>query len=80
MNPTNDLALRAHNQAQEEEANWLAGCLLRPREVLVHIKSNELGDGHACHEYGVSAKMLTYRMNISGVNLQGRRSQMWRRR
>jgi hypothetical protein len=78
MDPNNDLALRAHNQAQEEEANWLAGCLLLPREVLLYIKSNELGDGLACHQYGVSAKMLTYRMNISGVNIQGRRAQMWR--
>lgn len=80
MDPNTDLALRAHNQAQEEEANWLAGCLLLPREVLLHIKTTRLGDGLACHQYGVSAKMLTYRMNVSGVNLQGRRAQTWRQR
>jgi hypothetical protein len=79
MDPNNDLALRAHNQAQEE-ANWLAGCLLLPREVLLHIKKTKVGDGLACHQYGGSAKMLTYRMNVSGVNLQGRRAQTWRRR
>jgi hypothetical protein len=80
MDPNNDLALRAHNQAQEEETNWLAGCLLLPRVILLHIKTARLGDGLACSQYGVSAKMLTYRMNVSGVNLQGRRAQTWRRK
>jgi hypothetical protein len=80
MDPNNDLALRAHNQAQEEEANWLSGCLLLPREVLLHIKTARLDDGLACRQYGVSAKMLTYRMNVSGVNLQGRRAQTWQRK
>jgi len=79
LDPHNDLALRTHNQSQEEEANWLAGCLLLPREVLLHIKKSGLGDGLACHQYGVSQKMLTYRMNVSGVSLQVRRAQTWRR-
>jgi len=78
MDPKNDLALRAHNHAQEEEANWLAGCLLLPRLVLLHIKSAQMDDALACRQYGVSAKMLTYRMNISGVNLQRRRAQSWK--
>jgi uncharacterized protein DUF955 len=80
VDPNADLAVRSHNQAQEEEANWLSGCLLLPRAVLLHIKAVQLSDSIACHEYGVSVKMLTYRMNVSGVNLQGRRAQMWRRK
>ena len=78
--PNTGLALRAHDKVQEEEANWLAGCLLLPREVLLHIKADSLTDEAACRRYGVSAKMLIYRMNISGVNLQHRRAQSWRRR
>jgi IrrE N-terminal-like domain len=79
MDPQNDLALRTHDQTQEEEANWLAGSLLLPREVLLHIKRRGLDDSASCREYGVSEKMLTYRMNVSGVNLQVRRTQNWRR-
>jgi IrrE N-terminal-like domain len=79
VDPNTDLALRTHDKAQEEEANWLAGCLLLPREVLLHIKSTGLSDESACRQYGVSAKMMSYRMNVSGVNLQQRRSQSWGR-
>jgi Zn-dependent peptidase ImmA (M78 family) len=78
MDPSADLALRTHDNAQEEEASWLAGCLLLAREVLLHIKATRLSDESACRQYGVSAKMLLYRMNVSGVNLQHRRSQPWR--
>jgi len=80
MDPNHDLVLRSHDQTQEEEANWLAGCLLLPREVLLHIKKTDLSDGHACGDYGVSEKMLSYRMNVSGVNLQFTRARSWGRR
>ena len=30
------LVMRSFNQQQEEEADWLAGCLLLPRDALVH--------------------------------------------
>lgn len=79
IDPNTNLALRTHDKAQEEEANWLAGCLLLPREVLLHIKATHLSDEAACRHHGVSAKMLTYRMNVSGVNIQHRRAQTWRR-
>lgn len=80
IDPNTGMALRTHDKAQEEEAAWLAGCLLLPREVLLHIKGNGLAEDAACRHFGISAKMLTYRMNVSGVNLQHRRAQAWRRR
>ena len=79
IDPHTGLALRTHDKNQEEEASWLAGCLMLPREVLLHIKANGLTDDAACRQYGVSTKMLTYRMNVSGVNLQHKRAQVWRR-
>ena len=33
MNSTSKMALRTYNEEQEEEANWLGGCLLLPREA-----------------------------------------------
>lgn len=80
IDPNTGLALRTHDRTQEEEANWLAGCLLLPRQVLLRIKATRLSDEAACGEFGVSAAMLAYRMNVSGVNLQSRRARALRRR
>jgi Zn-dependent peptidase ImmA (M78 family) len=70
IDPKSRLALRHFDADQEEQANWLSGCLLLPRAALLHIRrlgwSNEL----ACEHYSVSSKMLNYRMHTSGVNIQ----------
>ncbi len=73
MSPNSGMALRTHNEEQEEEANWLAGCLLLPREALLGIRRRGLSDEAACSEYGVSPAMLRFRLNITGVDLQLRR-------
>jgi hypothetical protein len=74
MSPNSGMALRTHNEEQEQEANWLSGCLLLPREALLLIRHNELTDEEACVEYGVSAAMLRFRFNVTGVNVQLRRT------
>src|SRR2546428_2711147 len=38
MSPNSGIAIRTHNEEQEGEANWLAGCLLLPREALLAIR------------------------------------------
>lgn len=63
-------ALRSYNQDQEEEANWLAGCLLLPRPALLAISRARIGHESVCSRYEVSKDMLTYRLNVSGVNTQ----------
>lgn len=74
MSQDGDMAIRTYNQQQEDEANWLAGCLLLPREALLSIQRSQLGDEQACSEFGVSPAMLRFRFNTSGVNLQLRRA------
>lgn len=69
-----DLLLRTHDQQQEEEANWLAGCLLLPRPCLVHLLRNGGISLEVARKFGVSMDMLTYRYRITGVEVQGRRS------
>ncbi len=73
MSPSSGMALRTHNEEQEEEANWLSGCLLLPREALLGIRRRRLSDEEACSEYGVSIAMLRFRLNITGVDVQLRR-------
>ena len=71
-----DLALRGFNASIEEEADWLAGALLLPRDALVYVKRRGMTNQQACARYGVSNQMLDYRMRMTGVIRQfGRRPQ-----
>jgi Zn-dependent peptidase ImmA (M78 family) len=74
------IALRTHNEEQEDEANWLAGCLLLPREALVTIRRKGHSDEVACSEYGVSLALLRFRLNATGVNAQLRRARLVQRK
>lgn len=70
-----ELALRGFNASTEEEADWLAGTLLLPRDALVYVKRRRMTNEQACAWYGVSNQMLDYRMRMTGVNRQfGRRA------
>ena len=75
MSPNSGMALRTHNEEQEEEANWLAGCLLLPREALLLIRRVGKSAEDACLEYGVSPAMLQFRLNVTGVDVQLRHAQ-----
>lgn len=68
------LILNTYDKAQEEEANWLAGCLLLPREALFEIRRRNLGEVAASGEYAVSVAMLRFRFNVSGVDFQLKRA------
>lgn len=61
------LLLATHNKEEEDEAAWLSGCLLLPREVCVYIKKQKISDENAMKKYGVSKQMLAYRLNVTGV-------------
>ncbi len=64
------MLLSSYDKQEEEEADWLSGCLLLPRDALILIRRRHLGNAEAAAEYGVSAKMLSYRMAMTGVNRQ----------
>lgn len=70
ITPKSGAALRTHDQTQEQEANWLCGCLLLPREALIAIRRQGLSVAEACKRFGVSHDMFRYRMNVTGVNRQ----------
>lgn len=68
------LLLSTYNRAQEEEANWLSGALLLPRDALFNIRRKRLPDEAACRLYGCSQDMLTFRFRVTAVDLQIKRS------
>ena len=67
------IVLRSFDQRQEQEATWLAGCLLLPRPALLGILATSLSGEAACQKYGVSSELLTYRRNVTGVTRQMKR-------
>lgn len=68
------LMLNCYDKKQEEEATWLSGCLLLPREALLLIRRQRMNDEMAKDKYGVSAQMLSYRLRMSGVDMQMNRT------
>jgi len=68
------LILNTYDRKQEDEANWLAGCLLLPRQALLSIVRQNLSSDDAARKYRVSAQMLNYRLNVTAVrSMSGRR-------
>jgi Zn-dependent peptidase ImmA (M78 family) len=70
LNPNVGITLREYNENQEDEAAWLAGCLLLPREALLFIKKAGIIDQKTIENYSVSKNLLNYRMNVTGVKYQ----------
>lgn len=62
------------NPEQEEEATWLAGCLLLPRPLLLREAYNGTSAEAIAAKYQVSPHMARFRLNTSGVLLQARRA------
>ena len=67
------LILNTYDKTQEDEATWLAGCLLLPREALLWAVRQALSTAETTQRYGVSVQMLEYRLNVTAVRLQVRR-------
>jgi Zn-dependent peptidase ImmA (M78 family) len=76
--PQSEIVLRTHNKEQEDEANWLSGCILVPREALLRARRLKLADDQICADYGVSPAMLRFRVNATGVDAQMRHSAKYR--
>ena len=66
------------NPEQEEEANWLAGCLLLPRPLLLREVYAGTDPDTLAARYQVSLAMARFRLNASGVLLQARRARATR--
>jgi hypothetical protein len=74
------MILKGYDRAQEDEAAWLAGCLLLPREAIMFIRRMRMDERTAAKRYGVSVAMLQYRIRMTGVDRQlGRYSGQGRR-
>jgi Zn-dependent peptidase ImmA (M78 family) len=62
------LMVNTFDKTQEEEAKWLCGCLLLPREALLLIRRQRVEPRVAAKLYGTSEQMLRYRLNVIGLS------------
>jgi hypothetical protein len=69
-----DLSMRTFDQKQEDEANCLAWALLLPRDALFAARRSRVPAERIAVEFGVTETLVQYRLRMTGVDLQLKRS------
>lgn len=55
---------------QDDEANWLAGALLAPRDGLLAARMAGKSAQQICSDYGISHELCTWRLRMTGIDAQ----------
>lgn len=78
VTPDGLMMMSEYNVSHEDEANWLAGTILLPRDAILDIVRRGVPDRDAAAFFGVSPKLLQMRKNLTGVAVQlSRRRGTW---
>ena len=67
------MILDSYDKGQEDEADWLGGALLVPRDPLLDVLSKDHSTTNAASFFGVSKDMIKWRRQTTGVDIQLRR-------
>lgn len=59
-----------HDPEQEDEADWLAGCLLAPRDALLRVYARNRSVERLARRFGVSLELIRWRLESTGVTRQ----------
>jgi Zn-dependent peptidase ImmA (M78 family) len=68
------LLLSDYSDEQEQEADWFAAALLLPRDGLIRLRSCRKAVAEIAAYYGVSEPLCQWRLRMTGVETQMRRS------
>ena len=79
MSHDGNMAMRSYDRDQEEAANWLAWCLLLPREALLWCRRSGMGTEEIAEHYCVTETLVRFRLRTTGVDAQSRAYQRSRR-
>lgn len=71
---------RVWDEAQEHEAAWLSGALLVPAHVALMLARRRVAEQEAARRYGVSVRLMRWRLNGSGALIRARRERWARSR
>jgi Zn-dependent peptidase ImmA (M78 family) len=72
-------AMRTYDESQEEEAKWLGACLQITRDGLLWAIREQMTTAAMASFYGASEALVRFRRNTSGVDVQIKRYQAYRR-
>jgi Zn-dependent peptidase ImmA (M78 family) len=72
--PLDDMGCRVWDQDVEDEAGWLAGCLLVTEQAALALARQRLSLAGEAERLGVSEQMLRYRINGTGAAVRVRRA------
>jgi Zn-dependent peptidase ImmA (M78 family) len=64
---------RDYSKLEEDEAAWLSGCLLVPRDAALAVAMSRTPIERAAADYGVSNRMMSWRVNATGAKAQAAR-------
>jgi Zn-dependent peptidase ImmA (M78 family) len=64
------VAFLSCDTTQEDEAKWLAGCLLLPRVALMHDLKRRMSISTIAKNRVLSEQMIRYRINVTGADRQ----------
>ncbi len=70
------LLVSEYSEDAEEEANWLSGALLLPRDALLHYRGKSWTPERIRAHFGVSQEMYSWRIRMTGVEFQMRRARV----
>lgn len=76
MSQDGSLVMRSFNEKQEEEANWLAWCLLLPRRAIISALRKRLSISQIAMRFGVSEAVVIFRIQKTGAQIQMKRSRI----
>ena len=68
------MLLSEYSDEAESEADWLGGAMLLPRDTLFVKRRSGLSAGEIALEYGTSEQLCEWRLRMTGVDIQLRRS------
>ena len=69
-----------YDTEQEDEAEWLGGALLLPRDGLLGVYRRTSSSEAIGRIFGVSTKLVDWRLRTTGILVQAKRAGQWRRR
>ena len=70
---------RLWDQDVEDEADWLAGVLLVSEDAALAVAKGWMTEADAAVHFGVSAQMLTWRLNVTGARKRVERARAFAR-
>jgi Zn-dependent peptidase ImmA (M78 family) len=70
MSQDGSFVMRSYDQVQEDEANWLAWCILLPRDALLRCRKLDLSVAEIAEQYDVTETLVNFRLRMTGVESQ----------